>query len=248
MPCFSHDLLTFFQCFENYSHDNLIAKELRRKEWSSLDGNGSGHVSLAETTRWIKNSLIHFTKNNDEGERLYRRYYPCYIRAFLDAADTGIDKKIKGMSSQTTEDDFIQKGEFRLMTAYLCIYAMMYETFTVLDGSRDSSSHSHHSTTAAASTSVFRMERHAPLESIDGDRRITSEEWRQRAVTLGETPFIGLNAVIQSPEALESVFQQMDADGKGAILLREYCQWIKQREIEFQTSFGRLLHVGVDCK
>jgi hypothetical protein len=240
MPCFSRDVQVFYQCFEKLSYDNDEAKALRRKEWSTIDCNGNGQVSLAELTRWIKTTLINVTQNGDEGERLYRHFYPCYIRSFLDAADAGVDRKIKGMKS--TEDDFIQKGEFRLMASYLCIYSLMFETFTILDGSREASQQ-------APPATVFRMAAQtAPITDIPGDRRITVEEWSRRCPTLGTTPFVGLNAIIENPEYAPLVFQEMDADGKGAVLLTEYCRWLKKKEIDFDTPFGRLLRVGDDFK
>jgi hypothetical protein len=197
-------------------------------------------MSLAELTRWIKNTLVHVTKSRDEGERIYRHFYPCYIRAFADAVDAGPNHKIKGMTC--TEDDYIQKGEFRLMTSYLCIYSLMFETFTILDGSREPAASHQHS--FSFSSTVFRMERNAPIEDIGGDRRVTPEEWNQRFPLVGVTPFVALTAVNENPEYAQVVFQEMDADGKGAVLLNEYCRWLKEKEIAFGTSFGRLLSAG----
>jgi hypothetical protein len=241
-PCLSTDALRFFDYFEKLSLDSDASREIRRVQWSVLDNNGTNHASLAETTRWIKATLINITKTRDEGERLYRQFYPCYIRAFADVADAGPAKKIKGMSKNTTEDDFIQKGEFRLLAAYLCIYALMQDTFALLDGSRAAG------VGAAQShpTSVFRSDKKAPIEDTNGDRRVTPEEWMGRYSSLGHTPFVGLNSVLQaaSVEAAQAAFQEMDADGKGAVLLNEYCAWIKAKEIEADTPFGRLLRVG----
>jgi hypothetical protein len=245
-PCLSQDALKFFDFFEKFSLDNDSSKEFRRVQWSALDTNGTNHASLAETTRWIKTSLINLSKNRDEGERLYHLFYPCYIRAFADVADAGPAKKIKGMSKDTTEDDFIQKGEFRLLAAYLCIYVLMQDTFSLLDGSRTpgetSTTPAHHAHTA----SVFRSDKKAPIDNTNGDRRVTPEEWIGRYLSLGNTPFIGLNNVLQTatPESAISAFQEMDADGKGAVLLNEYCAWIKGKEIEADTPFGRLLRIG----
>jgi hypothetical protein len=256
MPCLSADVWRFFECFEKYSHDNDSSKAFRKAQWAALDSNGSGHVSLAETARWIKASLYQMTKNRDEGERIYRHYYPCYIRAFTDAADAGVDKKIKGMKA--VEDDFIQKGEFRLLASYLCIYALMLDTFNVLDGSRSGSA-----APATAPASVFRADKKAKsppkqaagrgssapaIATISGDRRISQEEWNERYLTLGSTPFVALNTIAHSPELAQAAFSEMDADGKGAVLFAEYCQWLKNKEIAETTSFGRLLSVGDNVK
>jgi hypothetical protein len=258
MPSVSADALRFFECFVKFSFDNDTSKEFRRAQWAALDSNGSGHVSLAEAARWIKTVLYQVAKR-EEGERLYRLFYPCYIRAFTDAADAGVDRKIKGMSKGTTEDDFIQKGEFRLFASYLCIYGLMLDTFILLDGSRGGAT-SPSGPAPAAAASVFRADKKAKtpppkqpsrgmpsassIANLNGDRRVTSDEWNQRYSTLGQTPFVGLNALAGSPDSAEATYREMDADGKGAVLFNEFCRWLKEKEISQETSFGRLLRVG----
>merc|ERR1712010_371942 len=69
----------------------------------------------------------------DESTALYKRFYPCYIRAFLDAADVGKNGDVRGTKT-ATKDDYVQRSEFRLLCAYLCIYALMYDAFTMVDG------------------------------------------------------------------------------------------------------------------
>merc|ERR1712224_402765 len=69
----------------------------------------------------------------DEGIRLYKLFYPVYIRAFLDAADIGKNKKVRVTKTATT-DDYVQRGEFRFLNVYLCIYALMYDAFAKVDG------------------------------------------------------------------------------------------------------------------
>ena len=36
---------------------------------------------------------------------------------------------------QSTADDYVSWGEFRLLNAYLCIYAAMYDAFMNIDSS-----------------------------------------------------------------------------------------------------------------
>lgn len=251
MPSLSPEVIRFFECFEKYSHDDEASKRFRKLQWPALDSNGSGHVSLAETTRWIKSALYQMTKNSDEGEKLFRLFYPCYIHAFTDAADAGIDRKIKGMS-KGTEDDYIQKGEFRLLTSYLCIYALMLETFATLDGTRMASQSVSRADKKVKATPPKQLGGRgaagSTISNIAGDRRITPDEWNQRYSRLGQSPFIALNSIMHSPELARSAFAEMDADGKGAVLLSEYCRWLKEKEIANQTSFGRLLRIGDNTK
>jgi len=34
---------------------------------------------------------------------------------------------------------------------------------------------------------------------------------------------------------------EMDSDGKGMVLLNEWCAWLEKKESENQTKFGKLL-------
>ena len=49
-----------------------------------------------------------------------------FIRAFNDAKDYKKDDgKVLDGTKSSTADDFVSKGEFRFLNAYLCIYAAM---------------------------------------------------------------------------------------------------------------------------
>jgi len=135
------------------------AKKLRKAAWRVIDVNGNGYVSLAETGKWIKELLetqmvkeagpaskgkggktgkqhsrsAQVKDAQDNSKLLYKRFYPCYIRAFLDAADIGKNGKVGGTKT-ATKDDYVQRHEFRFLCCYLCIYALMYDAFSVVDG------------------------------------------------------------------------------------------------------------------
>ena len=42
----------------------------------------------------------------------------------------------------------------------------------------------------------------------------------------------------------EDVFAKIDADGKGMVLLIEWCKWLEAGEIEAGTMLGEALNVG----
>ena len=221
----------------------LSAKRMRREAWKSIDQNGNGHVSLAEVGKWIQESakLAHVqeakesdkgkkgktNKNNltsaevkgaqDEGIRLYKLFYPVYIRAFLDAADIGKNKKVGGTKTATT-DDYVQRGEFRFLNVYLCIYALMYDAFAKVDGG-------------------------SAGRSKDDDRRISESELKAAAGGFKGHPLLGVK-MLGMPESygnIGTIFAQMDADSKGMVLLKEWCQYLERIEIEHETKFGKLL-------
>lgn len=199
------------------------AKKLRSQAWRCLDNNGNGHVSLAETGKWIQDTLINHLGNKDEGIRIYKAFYASYIRAFLDAADYGVDKKVAGTKTATT-DDYVQRNEFRLLVAYLCIYATMFDAFAKVDGGGEGT-------------------------TKDDDRRISADEWNKALATgaFKGSPLTGLTQAQSRPELGAAIFAEMDSDGKGMVLLKEFCEYCEKKEAKAQTDMGKLLRAGEDA-
>lgn len=227
----SLELIDFCACFERLAENDDEAQHLRATAWASLDCNGNGHVSLAEADSWIKQALIHHFHDKVKGEKLWKSFRRSYIRAFKDAADAGVDKAIRGMAS-ATEDDFVERGEFRLLCSYLCLYAAMYDAFKYLDGSHAK---------AAQPTSVFTS---VEAAADAHDNKISQEEWMAGYTQFAGSPFFILNECASNPEAAASAWAMMDADGKGAVLLVEFCEWIKAWEIQTDSPIGHLLDAG----
>jgi Ca2+-binding EF-hand superfamily protein len=239
----SDDCTTFISYFLSFCPLNPQGKTLRKAAWRVIDVNGNGYVSLAETGKWIKELLetqmvkeaepaskgkggktgkqhassAQVKDAQDSSKLLYKRFYPCYIRAFLDAADIGKNGKVGGTKT-ATKDDYVQRHEFRFLCCYLCIYALMYDAFSVVDGG------------GAEITK-------------DDDRRISLAELKKAAGKFAGHPLLGA-AQLGMPEKygnVESVFMEMDADGKGMVLLSEWCAYLEKKEAENATKFGKLL-------
>jgi len=230
----------FIDMFMPYTVKNDSSKKMRNEAWKAIDNNGNGHVSLAETGKWILEALkIKFLdegklergtgktsqsslkdvcqKAKDKGKALYKIFYPCYIRAFLDAADIGKNKSVRGTKSATT-DDYVQRSEFRFLNVYLCIYALMYDAFAQVDGGIKG-------------------------KIKDDDRRITKSELGVACPKFKGHPLVGLKQLGMpgSYGNLDAIFKEMDADGKGMVLLNEWCLWLEKKESEHKTELGVLL-------
>ena len=225
----SADVIDFCGCFEKLAENSDEGQERRNKSWSAMDNNGNRHVSLAEADSWIKQTLI--KQYPEKGERLWKAFRRSYIRSFKDAADAGRDRAVQGMVN-ATEDDFVERGEFRLFCAYLCLYALMYDAFKFLDGSY----------TREVPETVF-SSLEATAES-NKDNKISHEEWMSGYARFAGSPFFILNECASNPEAAASAWAMMDADGKGAVLLVEFCEWIKAWEIQTNSLMGRFLDAG----
>jgi hypothetical protein len=106
-------------------------KQVHKQCSHSHSCQGNGLCSLAELETWVLSELMKaYPKDSatkaEPGRDLFDLFRPCFIRAFNDAKDYKADsgKVIEGTKS-ATNDDFVSKGEFRLFSAYACIYAAM---------------------------------------------------------------------------------------------------------------------------
>ena len=149
-------------------------------------------------------------------------------RAFKDAADCGLKKDIKGASSADT-DDYVQRGEFRVLCAYLCLYAVMFDAFSLIDGYVPGVDKEDNEGVGA-----------------DDDRKVSPKEWADAFKKLAGSPFVALKMCAASKEMADAAFEEMDLDRKGAVLLVEFCEWIKMKEIDMSTSFGKVLALDAD--
>lgn len=217
------DLKAFVSNFAQLAQKGDAAKSIRTQTWLAVDPNGNGLVSLAEFDGWIKKSLLlNFGTDTAEADRLWKLYRPSYIRAFNDAKDSKAERPVKSIGDATT-DDYVTRGEFRLAVAYLCLYSAMFDAFNRIDGGSEG-------TTAT------------------DDRRMSLEEWTKAYPTIADAGygFVALSKIADeaTEDSAESVFKEMDADGKGMVLLNEWCKWIEKAEVAAGTLAGKMLQSG----
>lgn len=234
----SRELFLFIYAFQKFCgtkascgpEKGAECKLARSTAWTRLDNNGNGIVSLAETGKFIQDHLILFYTGDekalevgkDEAEALYKHFYPCFIRAFLDAADYGPATKISGTNNRYATktadgDDYVQFAEFRLLLTYLCIYATIYEAFANVDG---------------GGVGV----------DVTDDRRVTEAEWTENVASLAGHPLLSLAVSATLPPA--KVFKAMDGDGKGKVLLGEFSKYVEDFEFSLGSRWGKLLNAG----
>jgi len=190
---------------------------LRSAAWAEADPNSNGVLSLAELEAWLQRLCLS-RLGGEEGLRIFRKYRPSYIRAFADARD--IAPPTEGLGG----DDYVTKREFRLCIIYFCIYAAFYDSFHEIDGGKASDK--------------------------EYDRRMTREEWTAAhdRIVGGEDHygFTALEKIRISAESkgADDFFGEMDSNGKGMVLLTEWCDYLKRAEIESGTEVGKMLAAG----
>jgi hypothetical protein len=219
----SADFFSFTEVFHPFAEKTPGAKDMREVGFITADPNGNGLCSLAELETFVLKTLVtkypRRGKGRDMVERgrdLFDAFRPCYIRAFTDAKDYEKDtgEEIEN-TKKATADDFVSQREFRLFCAYLCIYAAMYDAFAKVDGG-----------------GVGR--------DANDDRRIDLKEMEAgyKGVTgYGFKAFEGM----EKKKDAKAVFEAMDDNGGGIVLLDEWCEFLKQAEIEAGTPLGDIL-------
>lgn len=199
----SKELKMFIKSFQPFAEKAETSKNLRKTAFRSCDMNGSGKASLAEIDGFVLDTLKK-DYGPEEGDRIYDTFRASFIRAFSNANDL-----IEG------DDDYVSFAEFRILNAYLCVYAGMLDAFSKVDG-------------------------YGAGISKDDDRRVSKEEWMNEYKSLSQTGFVGLNS-LTNESAAEQAFVEMDEDGKGMVLFSEFCSYIQKAEEKKGTSLGKLL-------
>eukprot|EP00613_Pedinella_sp_CCMP2098_P047261 CAMPEP_0171835758 /NCGR_PEP_ID=MMETSP0992-20121227/11173_1 /TAXON_ID=483369 /ORGANISM="non described non described, Strain CCMP2098" /LENGTH=581 /DNA_ID=CAMNT_0012451641 /DNA_START=47 /DNA_END=1792 /DNA_ORIENTATION=- len=220
----SKDLFDFMACFQLMGEKTPEGEAARKIGFRAADPNGNGLCSLAELETFVLSTLLaKYPKDAktkvEKGKNLWELFRPSYIKAFTDAKDYKKDDGdvISGTKSATA-DDFVSKGEFRLFCAYLCIYASMYDAFSKIDGGGEGRG--------------------------GDDRKIDMAEWMAKDAGykgVKEHGFIGL-ASIKDAASAKLVFEAMDDNGGGVLMLDEWCDYLKKKEIEAGTKLGETLN------
>merc|ERR1712166_1344539 len=75
---------------------------------------------------------------------------------------------------------------------------------------------------------------------------MTLEEWKIGYPKVQNHGFVVLNKIIdeKTGDTVESIFKEMDGNGKGTVLLNEFCKFIELGEKEKGTAVGVLLGIG----
>merc|ERR1712216_518820 len=118
-------------------------------------------------------------------------------------------------------------GEFRVLCAYICLYARMYDAFQLIQVSKKKPKSTIHLT-----------------ETQQQDRRIEWSEFQENWKRVQDHGFFFLKTLTE--DRVEEVFNAMDVDKQGLVLLEEWCEYIKWSEQEAGTPLGRILSVGDD--
>mmetsp|Transcript_26800 Transcript_26800/g.31175 ORF Transcript_26800/g.31175 Transcript_26800/m.31175 type:complete len:490 (+) Transcript_26800:324-1793(+) len=204
----SINLKRFIKPFQPLAEKTPEGNKLRRENFKICDGNGSGYCSLSDVETFILTKL-QGSYGEEKGFLLFRMYRPSYIRAFSAS-------KVIAKSANTNDNDYVTFNEFRVLSAYICIFGAMLDVFSKVDGGGKGQI------------------------DVDDDRRIDKEEWVNGYSKVHDCGFSGLDMITAESLALIA-FDQMDSDAKGMVLFKEFCVYIKDSEMTCRTDLGKLL-------
>lgn len=115
----------------------------------------------------------------------------------------------------TLSPDFVNKAEFRQFIVYLCVYALACDAFYAID---------------------------RPFGNSTG--RLTRKEWLEGYKKVAKHGFYSLLHIVElcsTDSTLSKMFDQMDNDKGGTIHLKEWCNYLKNAEIDARSVVGRFL-------
>jgi hypothetical protein len=115
----------------------------------------------------------------------------------------------------TESSDYVNPAEFRLLICFLCVYALAFDAFDVID--TDSG------------------------DSGDRDQRMSRIDWIKGCRKVSNHGFVALS---EAGEDAGDVFDRVDTNGGGMVLLAEWCHFLKETEIAAGTPMGWLIHIG----
>ena len=118
--------LTQFHGTLDCADDSADHERSRGALFRAWDGNGSGHLSLAELGGGLLCTLC--DAHGDAGVALYHRYYPTFIRAF-DEAKASAPSRV----GHPRDGDYVSRAEFAQLLRQLRLFATWYEVFLLID-------------------------------------------------------------------------------------------------------------------
>jgi len=228
----SGDLKDFLRSFQPYAEKFATSIALRRRGFAS-HANDTGLWTLQDVKAFIYDT-IQQDKLVGNTDKLFDLFEPSYQIAFENAIDLknsgGIKKKsegvgyIDGADDDSSSTDSITFKEFRMLNAFVCIYATILETFLSV-----------HNDGINYSSGVH-------LEYVN------KVQWIDGCDLMKKGSFVMLQHVSDVHIAHE-VFKRMDGqrhvqedeDDDGIISFSTFCRHVKEEEIASNTALGKLL-------
>eukprot|EP00978_Attheya_sp_CCMP212_P030753 scaffold114210_cov55-Attheya_sp.AAC.6 len=148
------------------------------------------------------------------------RIWKRYRKCFVHAFNKAkaISKEMDIGFESATSDDYVDIKEFRILIGYLCIFVVMFDAFQLIDGGS------------------------AGIDEND-DMRIELDEWLASYTKVTDYNLVGLKDMSKP----EDVFNAMDEDGGGMVLLGEWCNYLTAKEVEANTLLGQLLNISTQA-
>jgi hypothetical protein len=211
----STDVKAFLDVFLPLAYSIEKSTSARQSEWVIADTNSEDQLSLSTVERWIQRRLCD-TLDKNRGMELYKMFFPAFTRAFNGSRDV----------PAALHPDYVNRSEFRLLIAYLCVYALAFDAFSLVD-----------------SPDGYATGRRSDRR----DQKLSRTEWLMGCRKVANHGFIALaNAVgpTATEESLADLFDLIDENGGGTIQLTEWCNYLEQTEVAAGTPMGVFLSIG----
>jgi hypothetical protein len=198
----SADAKAFLDVFLPLAYTTDESASARKIEFQN-DG-----MSLEMVGRWVERRLC-LTMGEQRGIELYNMYFPVYTRAFYTSRD----------APGALSPDSVDLSEFRLLIAYLCVYALAFDAFIGVNNKRNLR-----------------------------DLRLKRRSWLRGCRDVARHGFLGLASAGYADAtegSLGEVFDRMDKHGRGTVRLTEWYEYLTNIEVASRTSIGLLISIGL---
>ncbi len=243
----SPNLKDFFRSFQPYAEKLATSRSLRKNGFAA-HGDGSGFWTLVDVESFVYSTL---EEDASDVGWLFMKYKSSFHAAFTNAVqlnkmareqeiiyDNHDSDNNADMNFTDDGSDHISFREFRMLNAFLCVYASMLETFTnirdhgqALKSHKQQNGHNH-----SGGGSIMN------LNHDDHDRLyLTKSEWIDGRENIGEaeSTFVALKNASDIYTA-RVVFKKMDIHELNRVSFLEFCKYVKETEIHAKTPLGKM--------
>ncbi len=240
----SLETIAFVDVFRALGEKTKDHSRLRKYIFSEIDS-GRGKVRLDDLNEFIASALKQ-KYGDEEGQEIFELFSPCYRHAYESAKLLKRNRVKQSISTyDQDEDDNISFTEFRIFTVFLCIYAAMFDIFSMIlvqnEADWDAYICEEGEEGQQREEEIRNKEQQQKQQRFhDNDIQMTLEEFLHRYESARSHGF-SISTDLSTGNKATALFNRIDTDKRGYIYFSEWIEYIKKDETRRKTNLGALL-------
>ncbi len=241
----SLETIAFVDVFRALGEKTKDHSRLRKYIFSEIDS-GKGKVRLDDLNKFIATALEQ-KYGDEEGQEIFELFSPCYRYAY-DSAKLLKRNRVKQPTTAYTydqdDDDNISFTEFRIFTVFLCVYAAMFDIFSMIlvknEADWEEFISDEDEEEGREGEEELRNKEQKPKRFHDNDIQMTLEEFLHRYESARSHGF-AISTDLSTGSKAIALFNRIDSRERGYIYFSEWIDYIKKDETRRKTNLGALL-------